>query len=62
VKGEDGTRFYHSSGWNKRGVVNEAGNRAGALRDSKWRMIGGLTADPEVLRTWLAGEKVKVRS
>jgi len=62
VNGEGGTRFYHSSGWQKRGVVNEAGNKAGALRHSNWRMIGGLTADPEVIRTWLGGEKVKVRS
>ncbi|PAW67771.1 MAG: hypothetical protein B9S30_06715 [Verrucomicrobiia bacterium Tous-C5FEB] len=62
VNGAEGTRFYHSSGWQKRGVVNEAGNKAGALRHSNWRMIGGLTADPEVIRTWLGGETVKVRS
>jgi hypothetical protein len=62
VNGVDGTRFYHSSGWNKRGVVNEPGKKAGALRHSNWRMIGGLTADPDVIRTWLAGERVKVRS
>jgi hypothetical protein len=62
VNGAEGTRFYHSSGWQKRGVVNEAGNKAGALRRSNWRMIGGLTADPEVIRTWLGGEKVRVRS
>ncbi len=62
VNGAEGTRFYHSSGWQKRGVVNEAGNNSGALRHSNWRMIGGLTADPEVIRTWLGGEKVKVRS
>jgi len=62
VNGAEGTRFYHSSGWQKRGVVNEAGNKAGVLRHSNWRMIGGLTANPEVIRTWLAGEKVKVRS
>ena len=62
VNGAEGTRFYHSSGWQKRGVVNEAGNKAGALRHSNWRMIGGLTANPEVIRTWLDGEKVRVRS
>lgn len=62
VNGSEGTRFYHSSGWQKRGVVNEAGNKAGALRHSNWRMIGGFTADPVVIRTWLGGEKVKVRS
>ena len=62
VNGAEGTRFYHSSGWQKRGVVNEAGNKAGALRHSNWRMIGGLTADPVVIRTWLGGEKVRVRS
>lgn len=61
VNGADGTRFYHSSGWQKRGVVNEPGDKAGALKYSNWRMIGGLTSDPDVIRTWLSGVKVKVR-
>lgn len=61
VNGADGTRFFHSSRWQDRGVVDEPGRKAGALRHSNWRMIGGLTADPDVIRTWLGGEKVKVR-
>jgi hypothetical protein len=61
VIGADGARFFHSSRWQDRGVVDEAGRKAGALRHSNWRMIGGLTADPDVIRMWLGGEKVKVR-
>lgn len=62
VNGADGFRFYHSSRWQDRGVVNEPGKKASALRLSNWRMIGGLTADADVIRTWLGGETVKVRS
>ncbi len=61
VNSADGTRFFHSSRWQHRGVVDEPGRKAGALRHSNWRMIGGLTADPDVIRTWLSGQKVKVR-
>ncbi len=61
VNGEDGMHFYHSSGWKKRGVVDEPGRKAGALKSSKWRMIGCLTADPGVIRMWLGGDKVKVK-
>ncbi len=62
VNGAEGMRFYHSSRWQDRGVVDEPGNKAGALRYSNWRMIGGFTAEPDVIRTWLGGETVKVRS
>ena len=62
VNGAEGTRFYHSSGWQKRGVVNETGKKASALRHSNWRMIGCFTADPDVIRLWLGGRTVKVRS
>ncbi len=57
----DGVIFYHSSGAGDRGVVEENRKSAGAIRNSKWRMIGGLTADAGVIRTWLGGGKVKVR-
>jgi hypothetical protein len=61
VNRADGMHFFHSSGWKKRGVVEEPRKKAGALRHSNWRMLGGLTTDTGVIRTWLAGEKVKVR-
>jgi hypothetical protein len=61
VNRTDGMRFYHSSGWKKRGVVEESRKKAGALRSSNWRMLGGLTADSGVIRTWLKGDKVRVR-
>jgi hypothetical protein len=61
VNRTDGMHFFHSSGWKKRGVVEEPRKKAGALRHSNWRMLGGLTMDPGVIQTWLAGEKVKVR-
>ena len=57
----DNTTFYHSSGAGKRGVVEENRKSAWAIRKSNWRMIGGLTADAGVIRTWLGGGKVKVR-
>lgn len=62
VNGDYGFQFYHSSRWQDRGVVNEPGKKASALRHSNWRMIGGLTADADVIRTWLGGSLVKVRS
>lgn len=62
VNGKNGVRLYHSSGWQKRGVVNEAGNKAVVLRHSNWRMTGGFTNSSAVIRTWLGGEMVKVRS
>lgn len=61
VNRADGMHFFHSSGWKKRGVVEESRKTAGALKHSNWRMLGGLTADTGVIRTWLKGEKVKVR-
>lgn len=58
----DGMRFFHSSGAAKVGVVEERRDNAWALRKSNWRMLGHLTADAGVMRTWLKGEKVKVRT
>ncbi len=58
----DGMRFFHSSGHRNVGVVEERRDNAWALRKSQWRMLGHLTADPGVMRMWLKGEKVKVRT
>jgi hypothetical protein len=53
-------KFLHSSGIAKAGVVEESRDEALAIRWSKWRMLGQFTADPHVIRTWLAGENVRV--
>ncbi|MEP2774958.1 MAG: hypothetical protein ABJQ29_09985 [Luteolibacter sp.] len=58
----DGMHFFHSSAAGKVGVVDETRQRAGALRRSNWRLLGGLTVDPGVIRTWLKGEKLAVKT
>ena len=55
-------RFIHASGGMEHSVVEETRSKAGALRRSRWRMIGSLTRSPQAVRIWLRGEKVKVRS
>ena len=54
-------RFIHSSGSRPWCVVDEGSGDAGVLQRSNWRMIGNLTADPDVLRRWLRAEKIVVR-
>lgn len=56
-----GFRFIHSSGSRPWCVVDEGRNEADVLRRSNWRMLGNLTADPEVLRRWLRSAKLEVR-
>lgn len=56
----DGIRFFHSSGARATGVVDESRDRANALRNSRWRMLGNLSGDPGVIRMWLRGEKIRV--
>lgn len=58
----DGMHFFHSSGDRKVGVVEQSRENAWALKKSNWRMLGRLSADDGVMRTWLKGEKVKVRT
>lgn len=60
VVGGDGFRFIHSSGSKPWCVVDECSEEAEVLRRSKWRMIGNLTADRQVLRRWLKAEKILV--
>jgi hypothetical protein len=56
-------RFHllHASGSPPWRVVEEAPDEAGVLQRSHWRMTGNLTADPQVIRRWLKGEKMVVR-
>ena len=58
----DGMRFFHSSGADSVGVVEQSRENAWALRKSNWRMLGHLTAEPGVMRMWLNGDQVKVRT
>ncbi len=57
---KDGMKFLHSSGIAKAGVVEEPRDEAAAIKWSKWRMLGHFTADPNVIRMWLAGDNVTV--
>ena len=61
VVGSDGFRVIHSSGSRPWCVVDQGRDEAGVLQRSNWRMLGNLTADPGVLRTWLKGGKISVK-
>lgn len=54
-------RFIHSSGSRPWCVVDENPTEAVVLKQSNWRMLGNLTAEPSLVRRWLRGEKIKVR-
>jgi hypothetical protein len=54
-------RFIHSSGSRPWCVVDESRDEAHVLQRSNWRMLGNLTADPKVIRTWLNSETIAVR-
>jgi hypothetical protein len=62
VNGGGSFRFIHASGSRPWCVVDEGPAEAGVLQRSNWRMTGNLTADPAVIRRWLKGEKILVRS
>ena len=53
-------RFIHSSGSKPWRVVDESPEEAGVLRQSRWRMLGNLTADRETIRRWLRQEAIPV--
>jgi len=53
--------LIHASGSKPWRVVEEGPAEAGVLQRSNWRMIGNLTADPQVIRRWLKAEKILVR-
>lgn len=62
VVGPEGFRFIHSSGSKPWRVVDEGRENADVLQRSRWRMLGNLTADEELLRKWLAREAIPVRT
>lgn len=57
----EGFRFIHSSGSRPWCVVDESREEAEVLKHSNWRMIGNLTADPNVVRRWLEGAAIPVK-
>ncbi|HSP43177.1 MAG TPA: hypothetical protein VLO11_09930 [Luteolibacter sp.] len=62
VTGTDGGfRFIHSSGSDPWCVVDDDREAAVVLQRSRWRMLGNLTADPQVIRRWVRGERIAVR-
>jgi len=61
VVGPDGFRMMHSSGSRPWCVVDEGRDDAHVLQKSNWRMLGNLTADPQVLKRWLRADKIVVK-
>ncbi|BCX47351.1 conserved hypothetical protein [Haloferula helveola] len=57
----DGFRFVHSSGSRPWCVVDEEEAGADVLRRSNYRVQGSLTANRDVVRKWLLGERFKVK-
>ncbi len=57
---QDSFRMIHSSGSRPWCVVDESRDDAHALKNSNWRMLGNLTAEAQVLRHWLKGDKIAV--
>ena len=49
-------RFIHASGASPYCVVDESRDHATSLRNSKYRVTGNLTRNPEVIHGWLTGE------
>ena len=61
VTGPEGFHFIHSSGSAPWCVVEECRTNAEVLRRSNYRVEGSLTADKNLLRRWLAGERIAVK-
>ncbi len=58
--GQGNIRFIHSSGSSPWSVVDESPDQAVVLKQSKWRMLGNLTADRRVIRRWLHSQPIAV--
>ncbi|MBK1882309.1 hypothetical protein JIN85_07780 [Luteolibacter pohnpeiensis] len=55
-----GFRFIHSSGRRPWCVVEQSRDEALVVKLSNWRMLGNLTADPDLIRQWLEGNPIAV--
>ncbi|MEM1084339.1 MAG: hypothetical protein AAGI48_09460 [Verrucomicrobiota bacterium] len=62
VSGADGFRFVHSSGSRPWCVVDEAEQDAEVLKKSNYRVHASLTGNRDVIRRWLAGERIRVNT
>lgn len=62
VNEPEGFRFVHSSGSSPWCVVDESEEDAEVLKRSNYRIHGSLTDNREVIRRWLEGEKIEVRT
>ncbi len=56
VTTEEDFRFIHASGIFPKEVVDQNSEAARSLKHSRYRVIGNLTANKEVLKKWLLGE------
>ena len=54
---EDNLRFIHSAGTPPHCVVDQSREDAGAIKRSRYRVIGNLTSNHAVLRSWLLNHK-----
>ncbi len=54
----DDVRFLHSAFAPPYCVVSEDAAESPVLGGSRYRVLGKLTSDPKLLRTWLAGESI----
>jgi hypothetical protein len=54
-------RMIHASGSRPWCVVDEAREEAHVLQQSKWRMLGNLSENDGLIRTWLRAEPITVR-
>lgn len=53
VHNDNGIHFIHSSGSDPFCVVDEVDEQASALKKSRYRVIGNVTAEKETLKKWL---------
>ena len=62
VPPDENVRFIHSSGSAPYCVVDESRDDANVLKSSRYRVTGNLTANKDVLRSWLLGSKFKTHT
>ncbi len=55
VKNQDNLEFIHSGGIHDK-VINESEKSASSIRNSRYRVVGNLTQNKELIRKWLFNE------
>lgn len=61
VKTEQNLKFIHSGGIHKK-VVTESEKKASSIRNSRYRVIGNLTENKELIMKWLMNEPLNTHS